>query len=209
MEEDDKLLREISQKLSLMCTKLEGTFDTTMDAFVQHNIKKLEEAEVPANEIHKLGEEIIASLSDVSVKTKEEKEQLKGVVSAATHLQRAVDAVRGMFPPVKIKVNEDLLFSDKAIGELKYLSENTREVIKNAGDAFLTKNQFLLGHALEKGSHLNEIADSYALEHEERLIAGVCMPKASPVFLNMLECIVRLNWYTMMALKKFFFLREE
>src|SRR3989338_4202319 len=176
MEEDDKLLREISQKLSLMCTKLEGTFDTTIDAFVHHNIKKLEEAEVPANEIHKLGEEIIASLSDVSVKT---------------------------------KVNEDLLFSDKAIGELKYLSENTREVIKNAGDAFLTKNQFLLGHALEKGSHLNEIADSYALEHEERLIEGVCMPKASPVFLNMLECIVRLNWYTMMALKKFFFLREE
>lgn len=209
MEEDAEWRDDISEKLSQMCVKAERMFDTTIDGFEHHSLKKIEGAESMANEIHTVGEELIASLSNISGKTKEEKEQLKELISATTHLQRAVDAIKGMLPHVKIKINEDILFSDKAIGELRYLFENTREILKNAGDTFLTRNRFLLDHVLDKGSYLNKLADSYALEHEDRLISGVCMPKASPMFLNILESTVKVNWHTMMALKKFFFFKKE
>lgn len=207
--EEDAERRAVSEKFSQMCIKAERMLDTAVDGFVHHSVKKTEGAEGLANEIYTIGEELIASLSSAPGKTKEEKEYLKALISAATHLQRAGESIKGMLPHIKIKVKEDILFSDKAISELKYLLENTREVLKSAGDTFLTGNRFLLERVLEKGACLNEIADSYALEHEDRLISGVCMPKASPMFLNLLESTVRLNWHTMMALKKFFFLKEE
>ncbi|HHT9120677.1 MAG TPA: hypothetical protein ACFYD3_09105 [Candidatus Hypogeohydataceae bacterium YC41] len=204
MQED----REVAQKLSQICARVEKMLDTTIDGFVHHSLKKIEEAEGLGEDSLKDGEELIASMTNAADVTKEEKEKLKALVAATSHLERAVEAIKGMFPHMRTKINEEILFSDRAIGEMKYLFENTREVVKSAGDTFLTRNQFLMERVLEKGVLLNEIADSYALSHEDRLIAGVCMPKSSPLYINILECIVRVNWHTTMAIKKFFFFKE-
>ena len=133
--------RDVSQRLRQICGRVEKMLDTTIDGFVHHSIKKIEEAEGLEKDILKDGEELIASLSGTPAETVEEKERLRAIVSATTHLQRAAEAIKGMLSHTRTKVNEDILFSDKAIGEIKYLLENTREVLKDAGDTFLTRNR--------------------------------------------------------------------
>jgi hypothetical protein len=56
---------------------------------------------------------------------------------------------------------------------------------------------------LEEGVRLNEVGDNYAIEHEDRLISGVCVPKASPLYINILDCLSRVNWHTMRAVERF------
>lgn len=211
MEENQevKLINAIAEGLSGMCHKAERMLDLTIDGFVHHSKNKIEQAERLGEEIHGEEKRLTVLLVHSSPGGVKDKEQLKALVASLTHLQGVGEALKGMIPHVRNKVNENILFSDKAVGELKFLFENTREVLKNAGDFFLTRNPLLMNHILEKGVYLNQIADSYAIEHEDRLIAGVCMPKASPLYINILECVTRINWYTMRAINIFRSPQEE
>jgi Na+/phosphate symporter len=205
MEENQevKRIKVITEGLSGMCHKAERMLDLTIDGFVHHSKNKIEQAEKLGEDIHGEEKRLTALLVHSSPGGVEDKEQLKALVASVTHLQGVGEALKGMIPHVRNKVNENVLFSDKAVGELKFLFENTREVLKSAGDFFLTRNPLLMNYVLEKGVYLNEIADSYAIEHEDRLISGVCMPKASPLYINILESVARINWHTMRAIDRF------
>ncbi|HHT9117067.1 MAG TPA: hypothetical protein ACFYD1_00410 [Candidatus Hypogeohydataceae bacterium YC38] len=211
MEENQevKKIKVITEGLSGMCHKAERMLDLTIDGFVHHSKNKIEQAEKLGEDIHGEEKRLTGLLVQSSTVGVEDKEQLKALVASLTHLQGVGEALKGMIPHVRNKVNENVLFSDKAVGELKFLFENTREVLKNAGDFFLTRNPLLMNHILEKGVYLNQIADSYAIEHEDRLIAGVCMPKASPLYINILECVTRINWNIMRAINIFRSPQEE
>jgi hypothetical protein len=54
------------------------------------------------------------------------------------------------------------------------------------------------------GKRLCELADEYAIFHEERLIAGVCSPKSAPVYLDILESFSSVIWHIRKILQEFF-----
>ena len=196
-------LREASQRLNAMCLKAEGMLHTTIDGFIRHSEKRIKQAEEIGDDIFKDEKELTGFLVGIPGKTEEEKEQLKELIAAVSHLHRVAEALKNMLPIVRNKIKDEILFSNKAVEELKYLFENTRKILKSAGDAFLTGNPVLVKYVLEEGVRLNEVGDNYAIEHEDRLISGVCIPKASPLYINILDCLSRVNWHTMRAVERF------
>lgn len=196
-------LREASQRLNAMCLKAEGMLHTTIDGFIRHSEKRIKQAEEIGDDIFKDEKELTGFLVGIPGKTEEENEQLKELIAAVSHLHRVAEALKNMLPIVRNKIKDEILFSNKAVEELKYLFENTRKILKSAGDAFLTGNPVLVKYVLEEGVRLNEVGDNYAIEHEDRLISGVCVPKASPLYINILDCLSRVNWHTMRAVERF------
>ncbi|MEE9583965.1 MAG: hypothetical protein V3W51_00650 [Candidatus Brocadiales bacterium] len=202
-------LREAPHRLSSICLKAERMLDTTIDGFVRHSDKKMKEAEELGDEILRDGKELTSFLVGISSETKEDKERLKKVVAVANQLQMVGEALKTMLPIVRNKIKEDILFSNKAIEELKYLFENTRKILTSAGDVFLTRNPLLVKYVLEEGAYLNEVGDNYAIEHEDRIISGVCVPKASPLYISILDCLARVNRHTMRAVDAFFSAKKD
>lgn len=191
--------QEISQRLGAICLKAERMLNVAIDGFVHHSEVKLKRAEELGDEIHKDAKELTDFLVGTSSKTNEEKEQLRELVAVTGQLQLVGEALKSLLPLIKNKIKEDILFSNKAVLELKYLFENTCKILTSAGDAFMTKNPVIVKYVLEEGLRLNELGDEYAIEHEDRIISGVCIPKASPLYINIIDCLGRVNRHTIRA----------
>jgi Na+/phosphate symporter len=88
---------------------------------------------------------------------------------------------------LKKKIDGNILFSDRAITEISFLSQSLMEILKAASDLVLVKNPILLRYVEESEARLTRATSEYATHHEERLIEGLCLPVASSVFLKILE----------------------
>ncbi len=90
---------------------------------------------------------------------------------------------------LRIKIDENILFSDRAITELSFLSQSLIEIVKAATDLVLVKNPILIRYVQESEAMVEKTTSEYATHHEERLIEGLCLPISSSVFLKLLETL--------------------
>jgi len=90
---------------------------------------------------------------------------------------------------LKKKIDENILFSDRAITELSFLSQSLFEILNAATDLVLVKNPILIRYVEESEAMVEKTTTEYATRHEERLIEGLCLPISSSVFLKLLETL--------------------
>ncbi|OPY13176.1 MAG: hypothetical protein A4E69_01786 [Syntrophus sp. PtaB.Bin138] len=122
------------------------------------------------------------------VKELARKDESKKVYAAIFQcLVSICDDLAELTEPLEKKIKEKVLFSDRAVTEISFLSQNLAELLKATGDLILVKNPILLRYVLESESMVVKMAIEYATQHEERMIEGLCLPVASPIFLRMLE----------------------
>lgn len=105
------------------------------------------------------------------------------------HFLYICDNLETLAEMLRKKIEENILFSDRAITEVSFLSQNLLEIIKAASDLVMVKNPVLLRYIQESEAMVVKATIEYATHHEERLIEGLCLPIASPVFLKMLEAV--------------------
>jgi hypothetical protein len=60
-------------------------------------------------------------------------------------------------------------------------------MIRSVLDIIKTDNEFLKKYLLEEGRKLGKAALSFATEHEDRMIEGLCLPEAAPIFLALMD----------------------
>ncbi len=92
------------------------------------------------------------------------------------------------------KIKDDILFSDRAVSELTILFRQLKEALKSTSDLLVTKNPVLVHHITECEEDVVRKALEFATHHEERLIEGLCLPVASPLYLNILNSIRCIAW---------------
>jgi len=107
--------------------------------------------------------------------------------SVLTHLQMMGDNLAELANPIGKKMKEGILFSDKAVSQANQLFNHLSGIFRSILDILKTDNQFLKGYVLEEGQRLTQDCNDFATEHEARLIEGVCLPQAAPLFLAMLD----------------------
>ncbi len=89
------------------------------------------------------------------------------------------------------KIESSIPFNDKALKELKEVIVGTQNLARDAKDCFLTKNPRLGQRMQSDLSALYKMADDFSVEHQDRLIRGLCSPKASYLYLQMMESLKR------------------
>ena len=197
-------LKGVLERIRGMCFKVESIVSLCMDGFMKHKIQLVDEAKKVSQAIHEEENELIGLLSDKAAKSNMDGELIKSMMVVVGHLEMATNALDGILQHVKIKVNEGVLFSDKGVSEISHIFRETLDVVKTAGDAIMTKNDVLKKYVIDKYASLAQTVDAYSEEHEERLIKGVCQPKSSSLYLNIVDSLVKVVCHMKQAVERLF-----
>jgi len=134
-------------------------------------------------------------------KSETEKTALLRLHSILSHLEIMSENIAGMAEPIRKKIQDDVLFTDKAFSQTNYLFNHQTGMLRSLLDIIKTDNDFLKKYVLEEGRVLIQLCLDVATEHETRMIEGLCMPQASPIFLAILDRM-RLIWRHVLAIVK-------
>ncbi len=122
-------------------------------------------------------------------------ELFKGLVRFPVRLERIGDSLEGILKCCRIKARDGIAFSDKAQEELNQLFAMLLEMTKNMRDALKVPNKLLLESIISQGRQLTRMLEDCRLAHWGRLEAGFCSPRASSVFLEVLDSMKLMNEY--------------
>jgi Na+/phosphate symporter len=117
----------------------------------------------------------------------EEQPGLMRVRTILDHLMVIGDNIGGCADPIEQKIRGGVLFSDKAVTQANFLFDQHSGIIRSVLDILKTDNEFLKKYVQEESRKLGEACLSFATEHEERMIEGLCLPQAAPIFLALLD----------------------
>jgi len=123
------------------------------------------------------------------IKKETKNEFEKKYVTLLPHLQLTAIILRKLINEIKRKIESNLLFTDKAINEIKELYALLQTQFEDTTDYILTRNSHLRMQIRTGIRNIYEKGNEYSTRHETRLITGVCMPKASYSYLAIVDCI--------------------
>ncbi|RMF86740.1 MAG: Na/Pi cotransporter family protein [Nitrospinota bacterium] len=189
-------LETLRNEVLSMCQQTLEVLKLVWQGFRRQDMESLQQAKQLCQEIHQrekvLTEKVVKELSDQSGFLAEEQE----LFFAPLHLERIGDNVELLIRALESVLAEGILFSERAIGEINTLFEKATELLECIHDVLVTKNRVLIRHILEEGRHYEELVNEYASVHQQRLIEGVCMPKASSIYLAILDDLRGIEWHT-------------
>jgi Na+/phosphate symporter len=102
-------------------------------------------------------------------------------------------ALENLFSKMETKVELKVLFSEKALSEIKELYTILEKQFRDAKDYIATKNPVLKAEIKAGWEQVFKTIDEYAVIHQGRLIQGVCMPQASYLYLDIVDSIKRIS----------------
>jgi len=175
---------KIKEELCLMCNQAREMLELAHLGFNAHSLKRFEEAEEIGKRIYSQDEELTTRLV---------KEGPSSWVGFPGHFERISDAIGSIITSTKTKINEGLMLSEKALAEVELIFKGTDELLGCLHDNIKIKNKILIEHMEERIKGLNDLSRQSAAMHEERLIAGVCMPKVAPLYLTILDSLKEIN----------------
>ncbi|MBN2429130.1 MAG: hypothetical protein JXK94_12410 [Deltaproteobacteria bacterium] len=109
--------------------------------------------------------------------------------SILSHMELIQDAINELVDPLKKQIREGILFSNKGMMQTNFLFDHEAGIFRSLADIFLTENPILRDYVLEKIEDMSQKCIDFATDHEARLIEGLCLPQAAPVFLAILDSI--------------------
>lgn len=189
-------------ELHEMCQKTAEMLRLTWEGFRKQDTGPLELAEKLGQEIHQREK----ALTEFAVKRSGGHGGVLGadqeLLFVPMHLERIGDNIEFLVRAIKAVVREGIPFTDRAIKEVNALFEQAIGLVECLRDVMPTKNRLLLGHMLEEGQRYEEMATEYTLYHQQRLIEGVCMPKASSVYVAIVDYFKGIESHVRQATQK-------
>lgn len=124
------------------------------------------------------------------------------VVFVPMHLERVAEFVERLGAATVKVLREGTLFTDRAMREVGGLIALAIEILEGVRDAIGTGNLVLVRYVIDAGRSCETRVNEYAHFHEKRLIEGVCQPRASSIYLMMLDDIRGIEWHARQIAEK-------
>jgi Na+/phosphate symporter len=185
------LSKELVSKLYNMSQSAVECIYLLQNAFLYNSEKSLDVCEGRAREI-RLSKKV---LTQEFIEEAKAEPYARLYVSVPGHIERMGGLIEDIIGCIRTKIRDGILFSGKAVSETSFLMERLQEVLKNASDIILARNVILKDYVKESAAEISRSASEFATMHEERLVEGLCMPKASPLFLDILDAIKGIAWH--------------
>jgi Na+/phosphate symporter len=195
--EHDARYREILA----MSQKLLDIIQLLGDAFRKQDRSALGTAERLGREVHrheKVLMETLVTMADAA--TRPPSEEI--TVYVPMHLERVGDNLESLTRAIGTMIADGILFTDRAMREVNSLLEMTVELIECVHDAVRTRNRALIRNILIVSKQCESMANEFALFHEQRLIEGVCQPRASSLYLAIFDYLKGVEWHIRQVAEK-------
>jgi len=180
----------LEEGLLVMVSKLIEMTKLIHKSLIVPDPQKFQACESLAQEIH---QEEKGLTGDLVCSPTTAGEILKALVLFPVRLERAGDFMESLVNVSNIKGKEGIPFSDKAQRELEQMFGLLAEVLGHFRDVLATRNRALLEHLIGQHKKLHQMTIDFALAHEDRLLEGLCSPKASSLYLDILDSVKNAN----------------
>jgi len=107
-------------------------------------------------------------------------------------LQRLGIGVEDLLGGVQIAVETEVSLTDKSLSEISETMALLKDLARDTNDVLATKNSHFRTYAVSSVEHLLQRVCECGLEHQQRLATGVCSPKASFLYLDIMESVKRI-----------------
>jgi Na+/phosphate symporter len=181
--------KEVGERMIRVCQSLIKMLELSFQGFRKHSEEALKEVEKVKDEIRKNSSELAHFLIIKSSPYEKGKEWAKPYLSMASSFDRMTFNIEGIVDRLKSKVQERILFSDRAVKEINDVFQEAMNLLGSLPNLILTQDRLLAQHIGEQVRSVFKIANGYSEGHEERLIQGICVPKHSPIYLGILESL--------------------
>jgi Na+/phosphate symporter len=158
----------------------------TERAFFSHNAEAARAALQVLDDVNERCDKLTQRVVDRVKKAGEKTDSGVRRVRIVSNIGQLARGIAGLGDIVLEKIENRVLFSDKANHEVKSLLALVRKSIGDVFDGIETGNQTLLIAVIASSEKIAAEANAAATEHEERLVRGVCQPKSSAVFLDLI-----------------------
>ena len=167
----------------------------SFDALLNGNDEKYEEIHENEREIDKLNHEISRYISSVIANKMPARDSLiiSGYFDIIGNIERIGDHAMNLADHVKFTVNQNISFSDRAMGEIKLMqdvSEKAMELI--VGDK-RREAQELLVKVSKAEQKMDDMTEAYRTAQMERMKTTTCSPEASIIYAQMLTDFERIG----------------
>jgi Na+/phosphate symporter len=180
--------REITDRVSKLFEETVPILHNIYGGFVGQKINLLKENKLIFRESLKKRLPGIEKL----VEDKDKNEVVKRFLIALPHLQRVALALDNLVDKMEIKVETNVLFNQKALDEIKQLMVAVGAEFTDVKDYCITKNPLLKAQIQTDMEKVMRMIDDFETVHQNRLITGVCMPKASYLYIDMTDSLKRM-----------------
>jgi len=161
---------------------------TARDAFNRHHRQLVTDLNQQHEDVAQKINAVSDQLEDLlPKKSGSEKSALLQLHSMLSHLSVIGDNLAQLSEPLQKKIQGAVLFSDKAVAQTNYLFDHQAGILRSLVDIVHTDNAYLKKYVVEEGQKLLQACLEFATEHEARLIEGLCLPQAGPIFLAILD----------------------
>jgi len=189
--------REVAERMIEVCQSLIEMLEVAFRGFRKPTEESFREAEEAIHKVRKYSTELTGFLILKSSLSEDGREWARPYLSIASSFDRMTFNIEGIMDRLKSKARNHILFSEGAVKEIDEVFQQAMDILESLPDLILTPNEPLAQQIGEMGRSLFKIANGYSEGHEERLIQGVCMPKSSPIFLGILECLKGIIGHTL------------
>ena len=180
--------REITDRINKLFEETVPILNNIYRGFVGEKASLLKESRL------KFRESLRKRLPGVEklIEDKDKNEAVKSFVIALPHLQRVALALDNLVDKMEIKVETSVLFSQKALDDIKQLMVAVGAAFTDVKDYCMTKNPILKEQIQADMENIRKMIDEFEIIHQNRLITGVCMPKASYLYIDMTDSLKRM-----------------
>ncbi len=112
-------------------------------------------------------------------------------VSTLAPLQASGLAIENVMQKMAVKAEAKIPFTEKALKEIDSLLVVVYAQLTDARDYVTTGNPHLKVKIRQHMEEIKKLAEEYELVHQHRMISGVCVPKASYLYIDITDSLKR------------------
>jgi len=107
--------------------------------------------------------------------------------SIMSHLLMVARALVTLAEAPREQIRGAILFSDGAVEQIHLLFRGQTEILRNLAETVRTGEPERLKDLSKACLGLSRLCQPFASRHESRLLRGLCLPKAAPLFLSIID----------------------
>ena len=167
----------------------------SLDALLNGNDEKYEEIHENEREIDKLNHEISRYISSVIANKMPARDSviISGYFDIIGNIERIGDHAMNLADHVKFTVNQNISFSDRAMGEIKLMQDVSEKAMELIVGDNRREAQELLVKVSKAEQKMDDMTESYRTAQMERMKTTSCSPEASIIYAQMLTDFERIG----------------
>jgi len=115
------------------------------------------------------------------------------IVMFPGRLERVGDYLESIANCCRIKTRDAIPFTERAVFEIDEAFKLLFSLMTNFRDILVRPNKFLLEHVISESIQLDNMCQDWQFAHVDRLLDGSTAPRASSLYLDILESTQSLN----------------